>query len=89
MDEFGGRTRVERAMTRPSFCRQEASSTRRLQDPGEESEGAPTTRLLPQNQTELIPSVTERTTELLLAEKKRSAKEIKRDSESQTDCNNR
>jgi small-conductance mechanosensitive channel len=60
---------------------QEASSKRRLQDPEEESESAPTARLLPENQSELIPSVTERTTELLLAEKKSRAKEIKRDSE--------
>lgn len=54
---------------------------RGLQEPEEETKSAPTAKLLPESQTEPIRSVTERTTELLVAEKKPSAKAIKRDSE--------
>jgi hypothetical protein len=52
----------------------EAPPRHRPDSPEENLEGAPTAKLLPENQREPIPSVTERTTELLLAERKSSTK---------------
>jgi zinc-ribbon domain len=49
---------------------QEESSKRRLQRPEEKSLPADTAKLLPEGHLEPIPSVTERTTELLRTEKK-------------------
>jgi len=50
-----------------------AATQPRLPQPAELPEPATTAKLLPQNRLEPLPSVTERTTELLLAEKKDDA----------------
>ncbi|MCI0485932.1 MAG: hypothetical protein L0229_04950 [Blastocatellia bacterium] len=52
---------------------EEASTKRRLQQPA--AQGETTGHLLPQVHPESIPSVTEQTTELLLAENKSASKE--------------
>jgi hypothetical protein len=52
----------------------EAPPRHRPDSPEENLEGAPTAKLLPENQREPISRVTERTTELLLAERKSSTK---------------
>lgn len=56
---------------------EEAATRRRLQQSKEVSEGS-TARLLPESYLEPVPSVAERTTELLLANSKSGAKEADR-----------
>lgn len=53
---------------------QDASSKRRLQPPDEMPEAAATSKLLHESRLEEIPSVTERTTELLCTEKRSDGK---------------
>lgn len=53
-----------------------ASTKRRLQQPEELPSGETTGKLLPEPHFEPLPSVTEGTTELLFAEKKRNTKEV-------------
>ena len=54
----------------------EASNKQRLQQPEELPSGETTGKLLPESHFEPLPSVTEGTTELLFAEKKRNTKEV-------------
>jgi hypothetical protein len=53
---------------------EEVTTKRRLQQAGEMPEAEGTAKLLPESNLEPVPSVTERTTELLFAEKKTGAR---------------
>lgn len=57
---------------------EEAATRRRLEEPAEIPEAASTSKLLPESHLKPMPSVTDRTTELLLREKKSGVKEFER-----------